>query len=253
MRKKSFLLSLGTLLALVSCSVQASLNPTVCAVPQVYAALEASKTETPQYYKTFYAPLEDLESRISNNEGPCDIVISSEEKFGVLMLRANKTEMNSIQPFVKAPLILWSADENLFKDNIKVITKKKLKSIAIPIAKLSPVGFAASQITKKKEFPTDYLKHRLYRTEHEYQTYAMVSSGNVQVGFLTKPLIMDKGNKTGSYWAIDRSYYEPINYYIIKNAKSINAQTLKVYEYLKSSPKALTHFYNTGFESLETH
>lgn len=39
----------------------------------------------------------------------------------------------------------------------------------------------------------------------------MVNSGNVQTGFITKPLIMRDGKTTGSYWFVPHEYYDPIN------------------------------------------
>lgn len=40
------------------------------------------------------------------------------------MLRAEKTTQDNIKPLVKAPLILWSKDETLFKNDIKAIKDK---------------------------------------------------------------------------------------------------------------------------------
>lgn len=57
----------------------ASADVVVCAVPQVYSALESAKEESSNKFKTYYAPAEDITSRIANNSGKCSIVISSDE------------------------------------------------------------------------------------------------------------------------------------------------------------------------------
>lgn len=221
----------------------------VCAVPQVYSALENAKEEASERFTTFYAPTEDIVSRIANNSGKCSLVISSDEKLAILMLRADKTTREDIKPLVKAPLVLWTKDEKLLKNDISAIKDKKLKSIALPKASLTPVGFAASQIVKKKNFPTNYIKNRIYRTEHEYQAFAMVNSGNVQTGFITKPLIIRDGKVTGSYWFIPRKYYDPIVYFII-NSDTNSYKTRKVFSYLLSDSNVRMYFKIAGFEEL---
>ena len=88
----------------------ASADVVVCAVPQVYSALESAKEDASNKFETYYAPAEDITSRIANNSGKCSIVVSSDEKLAILMLRAEKTTQDNIKPLVKAPLILWSKD-----------------------------------------------------------------------------------------------------------------------------------------------
>lgn len=227
----------------------ASADVVVCAVPQVYSALEIAREEYSERFMSYYAPAEDITSRIANNTGKCSIVISSDEKLPILMLRAEKTTQENIKPLVKAPLILWTKDESLFKKDIKAIKEKKLKSIALPKAALTPVGFAASQIVKKKNFPTDYIKNRIFRTEQEYQAFAMVNSGNVQTGFITKPLIIRDGKTTGSYWLVPREYYAPIKYYIINTAAD-SYRTGKVFNYLLKDSNVHQYFLQAGFEDL---
>ena len=145
---------------------------------------------------------------------------------------------------------LWSKDETLFKNDIKAIKDKKLKSLALPKASLTPVGFAASQIVKKKNFPTNYIKYKIFRTEQEFQAFAMVNSGNVQTGFITKPLIMRDGKATGSYWFVPHEYYDPIKYYII-NTNSTSFRTSKVFNYLLTDNNVHQFFLKAGFEDLD--
>lgn len=57
----------------------ASADVVVCAVPQVYSALESAKEDASNKFETYYAPAEDITSRIANNSGKCSIVVSSDE------------------------------------------------------------------------------------------------------------------------------------------------------------------------------
>ncbi|MGN0915956.1 MAG: molybdate ABC transporter substrate-binding protein [Succinivibrio sp.] len=222
----------------------------VCSVPQAYSALENIKDYSPVKFEAYYAPSEDLLSRITNQKDYCQLVISDDERLPVVMLRTGKTKATNIRHLVKARLILWSKDPALFAENIDAVTKKKLKSLAIPKASLTPVGFAASEITERKSFPTDYLKHHIYRADHEYQAFALVDSGNVQAGFITRPLIYTNGIQMGSYWNIPEDYYSPIYYCVTLLGNESNVDALKLYNFLNLDAKVIDSFRQAGFDSL---
>lgn len=78
----------------------------------------------------------------------------------------------------------------------------------------------------------------------------MVNSGNVQTGFITKPLIMRDGKTTGSYWFVPHEYYDPIKYYII-NTNSTSFRTSKVFNYLLTDNNVHQFFLKAGFEDLD--
>lgn len=249
MRKKSIQL----LLALVSVFVISKVTAqelTVCAVPQTYSALEAVKHKAPVKFKTFYALEDEILSRINNNNGICSLVISSDEKLPILLLRSNQTKTDRLKPFVTAPLILWSKDPTLFANNIDVIKNKKLKSLGLPNPHLTPVGFAAKQIVSKKTFPSEYLKHRIYRADHEFQIFSFVANQSVQAGFVTKPLIYKDGHTTGSFWNIPDDTYDPIFYYLIDTSKSNSHSIQVLFNYIYANGQALRHFYEYGFEPI---
>ena len=162
----------------------------VCAVPQVYGALEALHEISPVDYSTRYGTANDILSWITNAQEHCDLVISSDEKLPILLIRAQKAQPASLHSFIRAPLLLWSADPRVLDSSLKVIREKKLKSLCVPRAELTPVGFATKMILAKKEFPTSYLEGKIYRTDQEYQCFSLIKSATVQSGFITKPLVI---------------------------------------------------------------
>lgn len=226
----------------------------ICATSQMYHALDAISMQRNDI-ETYIASPSDLYAKISNNEIKCNIVISSDEKLPIELIRSNKAEAASMQPLVRAPLILWSKNPYLFKNSdTKVITDKKLKSIALADTALTPVGFATHQIVSSSAFPTNYIKDRIYRGSHEYQVFSMVDSENVESGFITMPLI--KGiNKmaNGSYWVVPKSYHADILYYITLVDKGSNLDhVVDVYKYLKHDEKCHEMYEVFGFELLNS-
>ena len=233
---------------LICAQVNAEVN--VCAATQTYSALEGIKDHAPVDYKVQYATAEDLEAIATEDRSKCEIVLSSDEKLAVLLVRSGKLNLSNMHQLVRAPLLLWSSDPSLLDSSATVVARKKLKSLALPKAELTPVGYAASEIVSRKNFPTDYLKGKIYRTEQEYQVYSMVESGNVQAGFLTKPLIMDAtGHLRGSFWQVPRDLYSELGYYLMPLERyKEDSDVKRLMNYLLTSDKVMKDFIATGFD-----
>lgn len=230
-------------------------NVIVCANTQMYFALNNIKKIAPHKFDPFFATTSELYAMIANNTKKCDILISSEEKIAIELIRSSRINAQSLQPFLRAPLILWSKNPFLFKNNSPLnIETSKLKSIAIAKAELTPVGFATNQIVSSNKFKTNYLKDKIYRADHEYQVYSMVSSENVQAGFISKPLIIKNiKDNDGSYWIVPKSYHADILYYISIHTNSVNKkEVISLYNYLYKNSKATQYFRAFGFEDINS-
>ena len=223
----------------------------VCAVPQTYGALEAIAKIAPIEFKNNFATASDIYAKIANQSGKCDLVIAADEKLPILLIRSNKAKSHLKQPLVRAPLLLWSANPNLLDKTAQAVSQKRLKSIALADPRLTPVGFATHKIVSQSNFPTSYLKGHIYRADHEYQFFAMVAEGNVECGFLTKPLIVKNGQTFGSYWQVPRNNYPDLIYYALPLNDSKHPRDIQtLIKFLTEDPKALNIFINSGFAKL---
>ena len=239
------------LLSAVFTSVNASDDiPEICGVPQVYSAVEGIREDSKITFNSYFGTMQDIESRAIYYRGKCNVIITNEERLPANLIKEGKITQNSVARLVKAPLILWSNNKFLLKDNINVIINRKLKSLALPKDSLTTVGFAATEVIKRKDFPTEYLKknNAIYRAEHEYQIFSLLKNNNIQTGFITKPLIMKNGQTTGSYRYVPHEYYSPVYYYIISTDRSDKTQEL--YNYIRGNKQNLAMFYSAGFEAL---
>ncbi|MGN0908443.1 MAG: molybdate ABC transporter substrate-binding protein [Succinivibrio sp.] len=238
-----------TAAALSLASAGAAATPTVCAATQAYSAIEPLKSE--RDFKTVYGTSEDLEAKITNGEAACDLVVSSDEKLPVVLIRSGLGDRQSLHAIARAPLVLWSADPSLLDASALAVSQRRLKSLALPKAELTPAGYAASRIVSRSDFPTEYLKGRIYRTEQEFQVLAMVESGNVQAGFLTRPLVLGPdGAPKGSYWQVPRANYPEIDYYLmLLNRAKRDPGASDLYSFFKGDPKVLKSFQRAGFDA----
>lgn len=248
--RKTIIQITALLTGILAFAASAEAKPTVCASIQTYSALENLKEYAKIPYDTYYGTTDEIYNRIIYSQGPCSLVVANEEKLIALLIQSGKLPSGRALPFIKAPLILWSKDKNLFMYDIRAITRKKLKSMAIPKEKLSFAGFAAKQITKRKTFPTAYLKKRIFKVDNEFQAYMLAKESKAQTAFVTKPLIMTDGQPDGSYWMIKRDYYPPIRYYIASLADEKDYESLELMNYIAGDRRSINTFERAGFEPL---
>ena len=231
----------------------------VCAVPQLYQALNFLQDHSKVKFEPHFATANELYAQISNAPNNdttllCDVVLSSDERLPISLIRSQKAVGSSMYPFARSPLVLWSADPKLLNghDPRLLIERKKITSFAIASANLTPVGFASNQVVKRNDFKISLIKDRVYKSDHEYQVYSMVANGNVQCGLISKPLIASINNKTpGSYYQVPRSWHSDIQYYVVLLEQSKNnALAQQFIRYLISNQQAHEYLKGFGFENI---
>lgn len=257
--RTNFVRFFAAILMLASSSLAFCAELKVCAVPQLYNALNAIKKESSVAFKPFFATSSDLYAQISNssaNAGVCDIVLSSDEKLPIRLIRSQKADGSSLKPFARVPLVMWSQDPKLFNstNGTSLLSAGKIKSLAVAKADLSPVGYATKKVLASRQISTSALKDHIYRAEQEYQVYSMVTSGNVQAGIVTKPLVESGSSvKNGSYWEIPRSLYPDIQYYVVvMQSASSNPNASKIVNELLNSDKLKLTLQKYGFYDLKS-
>lgn len=229
----------------------------VCAVPQLYAALSTLQSRSAIAFTPRFATNNELYALLSNTANQklpqlCDVLLAADERLPISLIRMQKAVASTMQPFTRAPLILWTRHPQLLKgsDPQALITNHNIKSIALAQSQLTPVGFATEQVLQ--QFDISQIKEHTYKANHEYQVYSMVSSGNVDCGIVSYPLIInDQRQTTGSAWLIPRNYYPDIRYYgIVLTPSSTKAPALKFLHMLANDRKVQNHLQAYGFAPL---
>lgn len=89
----------------------------ICAVPQLYLALEHLHGVLPYDFESRYDTPSTWEEQLSasaDTTKECDLLLSSDERLPITLIRAKKGLGSAMLPFTRAPLVLWSADPALF-------------------------------------------------------------------------------------------------------------------------------------------
>lgn len=234
----------------------------VCAVPQLYQAVNMMHNVSKVKFEPTFATATELYAMIANapennTVAICDVVLSSDERLPISLIRAQRAVGSSMIPFARAPLVFWSRNPRIFNtskghDPQSLLKAQQIKSIAIAAPELTPVGFATSQIFKKNEFNASYLKDKTYKSDHEYQVYSMVSNGNVQVGVISKPLVAQITRElNGSYYEVPRTMHSDIQYYaVIMEQSKTNLKARNFISALQKDAKIHEILNITGFSSI---
>lgn len=232
-------------------NVQAAPAINVCAVTQLYSFLMDLKNI---YNLNLYIDTaSDLYADIANNNTQCDIVLSYDEKLPINLIRSNKAHAASLVPIAKTLLIVLAHDPKLFANNNKTpIVKQRLKSLALADTRLTPVGFATHEVVKSSNFPTQYLKDRIYRADHEYQVLSMLINKHVQTGIVS--LVTFKGidnQNQYSYYIIPQQEYPELLYYALLAKDSVNKNhVIKLFKDLKTNATVQALYLKHGLISL---
>lgn len=226
----------------------------VCAVPQLYNALNFLNRQDPKV-TLYFATANEIYALASNHEGICDVILSSDERLPITLIRAQKAVASSLLPFARVPLVFWTKDAKLIATKQpldKLIRNQKVKSLAIAKANLTPVGFASNEVLKQPSLNLAYLKNNTYKSDQEYQVYSMVEQGNVEVGLISYPLVASIEQKdNGLIYLVPRHMYPDIQYYAVIMTKSKDHQPSRDFiKRLISDPKTQDKLQAFGFYPL---
>ena len=120
-------------------------------------------------------------------------------------------------------LVLWSLNSKFhFKNDLKVLSQKNFRYLAIANPKTAPYGKAAEQVLRKKGL-WKKIQNRLVRGENISQTFQFVMTGNADMGFIAFSQFGRKQRKLrGFYSTIPEEWHNPIRQQaiLLKRAKA---------------------------------
>lgn len=108
-------------------------------------------------------------------------------------------------------LTLWSADPSRIASNgVATLAEGDFRALALANPALAPYGLAAKQALEKLDL-WDQLRHRVVMGQSVAQTYAMVATGNAELGLVALSYVLSPRTKiAGSRWDLPTHLYEPI-------------------------------------------
>jgi len=205
----SLLLALG-LCASVRLAVADDVRVAVAAsfIPPMEAVAAAFEATTAHSVTLVSGSTGGLYAQIVNG-APFDVFVSADAERPRLLEASGNGVAGTRATVALGRLVLLSHDPALVRERgLDALRDPAVRHIAIANPAVAPYGVAAQQTLEALGlWPT--LATRLVRGESVAQTYAMIATGNAQLGFVAMAQVL-AGGGAGAFVEVPESYYRPI-------------------------------------------
>ena len=171
------------------------------------------------------------------NGAPFDVFLAADDETPAKLEKENGRIAGSRFTYAIGKLVLWSAKPDMVDAKGEVLKKAAFEHIALANPKLAPYGAAAVE-TMTKLGLLEKLQPKFVQGDSIGQTFAFVSTGNAELGFVALSQVLEGGKiKSGSAWILPANLYNPMRQdaVILIKGKDNKAASALV-EYLKSEP-----------------
>lgn len=140
---------------------------------------------------------------------PFDVFMSADTKYPD-ELYAKKLTLNKPEIYAYGSLVMWSKKNISLAKGLRSLTNPAIQKIAVANPALAPYGEAAMQALKATGLATP-LQPKLVFGESIAQVNEYLLSGNADVAFTAKSVVLDMTQKNKGNWKeVDAKLYKPI-------------------------------------------
>lgn len=137
---------------------------------------------------------------------PFDVLLAADQQRPTLLEQNSQAVAGSRFTYAIGGLALWLAPGESFHDQGGMQALRHARRIAIANPDLAPYGAAAWQALDRAGLQEE-LRDRIVMGENVAQAYAMVATGNADMGLVATSLMQPD---SGSRWLLPASLHEPI-------------------------------------------
>lgn len=142
---------------------------------------------------------------------PFDVMLAADQERPQRLEAEGHAVAGSRFTYATGRLALWSRDRRLFGENgYRALTQGRFRRLAMANPKLAPYGLAAQQTLEALGYAKRFAD-RIVLAENIGQAFAMVNTGNAELGFVAmSSLLSSKAPVGGSRWPVPARLYSPI-------------------------------------------
>lgn len=207
--KRRLLLLACALFLVVGTNAQNKITVAVAANMQY--AIEALKTAFNKHYKVQIDVVLGASGKLTQQiiaGAPFDIFISADTAFPAKVQAAGLAVAGPMN-YAQGILVLWSARADI-KPDIQMLTSRTVRHIAIANPATAPYGTAAMNVMKKYQL-YDKVAGKIVTGESITQASQYIASGNAEIGFTAKAIVISDAMKGKGHWVeIRQQDYAPI-------------------------------------------
>ena len=146
------------------------------------------------------------------NGAPFDVFVAADAQRPQQLVAAGIGIATTRATIAFGRLALFSNDAEIIAANgLDALRDSAIRHIAIANPSVAPYGAAAQQTLEALGLwaPDDT---RIVRGESVAQTFAMIATGNAEIGFVALAQVVDAGRDPGDYIIVPARYYTPIRH-----------------------------------------
>ena len=164
---------------------------------------------------------------------PFDIFVSADMKYPLELFNKGFT-LTEPKIYAYGKLVLWTIHNDI-EPSIKVLTKSKIKHIAVANPKIAPYGLASFEALKYYNV-IDSVQDKLVFGESISQTNQFITSKAAEIGFTSKSVVLSNQLK-GKWFEIDSAIYTPIaqGITLLKNSSDHPKEAQQFYDFMFST------------------
>ncbi len=143
---------------------------------------------------------------------PFSLFLAADEERPLLLVEEGLAVPESLKTYAVGRLALWSADERFESGEalLAALERGDFARLAIANPDLAPYGLAARETLEALGVFERY-RQRIVMGQNIGQTYAMVSTGNAELGLVALSYLMRPGEEAaGPFWEVPEELYRPI-------------------------------------------
>lgn len=146
---------------------------------------------------------------------PFDLFLAADTRRPALLEQQQLGVTGSRATYAYGALVLWQPDARAVKATpLKTLQAQSFRRLAIANPELAPYGAAAEQTLQQLGLLVP-LQSRIVRGQNIGQTFAMVASGNAELGFIAAAQVSEHERTNGSFWPVPTRYHEPIEQQLV--------------------------------------
>lgn len=207
---------------------------TVAVAANMQYAMEALKDAFNKQNKTDISIVLGASGKLTQQiiaGAPFDVFISADTAFPAKVQAAGMAVAGPAN-YAQGVLVLWSARGDM-KPDIQLLTSDRVSHIAIANPATAPYGAAAVYVMKKYQV-YDKVAGKLVTGESITQASQFIASGNAEVGFTAKSIVIAEVMKGKGHWVeVKRGDYPAIKQAAVLLKNNVGAR--QFYEFLFSA------------------
>ena len=143
------------------------------------------------------------------NGAPFDVLLAADQRRPELLEREGHAVEGLRFTYAIGRLALWSPNDPSQPIGRETLELGSFRKLAIANPDLAPYGAAARETLERLGL-LERLRDRIVMGENIGQTYAMVATGNADLGFVALAYVLNPRGMRGSHWEVPISTYTPI-------------------------------------------